>query len=59
MKRADSSGARYALIVGEDELKAGEVSVKPLRTDEPQTRVRRDSVADTLRDAVAATLKGN
>jgi len=51
MKRADGSGASYAIIVGEDELKAGEVSVKPLRTDQPQIRVRRD--------AVAATLKGN
>jgi histidyl-tRNA synthetase len=51
MKRADGSGAAYALIIGEDELKAGEVSVKPMRTDQPQLRVRRD--------AVAAALKGN
>ncbi len=51
MKRADGSGASYAVIVGEDELKAGEASVKPLRTDQPQIRVRRD--------AVAAILKGN
>jgi histidyl-tRNA synthetase len=51
MKRADGSGAAYALIIGEDELKAGEVSVKPLRTDQPQLRVRRE--------AVAAALKGN
>ena len=51
MKRADGSGAQYALIVGEDELKAGEVSVKPLRSNQAQIRVRRD--------AVAAALKGN
>ena len=31
-KKADSSGARYALIFGSDELAKGEVSVKPLRT---------------------------
>ena len=31
LKRADSSGARYALIFGSDELSAGQVSVKPLR----------------------------
>ena len=49
MKRADGSGASYAIIVGEDELKAGEVSVKPLRTDQPQIRVRRDAVAATLK----------
>ena len=51
MKRADGSGAQYALIIGEDELKAGEVSVKPLRSDQTQIRVGRD--------AVAAALKGN
>jgi histidyl-tRNA synthetase len=48
MKRADASGAQYAVIIGEDELKAGEVSVKPLRTDQPQFRVRRDAVAPAL-----------
>jgi histidyl-tRNA synthetase len=30
-KRADASGARYALVFGGDELARGEVSVKPLR----------------------------
>ena len=48
MKRADASGARFAVIIGEDELRAGEVSVKPLRTDQPQFRVRRDAVAPAL-----------
>ena len=33
MKSADRSGARFAIIVGEDEAAAGEVSLKPLRTD--------------------------
>jgi histidyl-tRNA synthetase len=49
MKKADGSSARYALIVGQDELKAGEVSVKPLRTDQPQVRVTRDTVASSLK----------
>jgi histidyl-tRNA synthetase len=31
-KRADASGARHALIFGADELAAGQVAVKPLRT---------------------------
>ena len=31
MKRADASGARFALIVGEDEAAANRVAVKPLR----------------------------
>jgi histidyl-tRNA synthetase len=30
-KRADASGARFALVFGAEELAAGEVSVKPLR----------------------------
>jgi histidyl-tRNA synthetase len=48
MRKADASGAHYALIVGEDELRAGEVSVKPLRTDQPQVRVKRDALAASL-----------
>jgi histidyl-tRNA synthetase len=31
MKKADASGARYALIVGDNEAAAGTVAVKPLR----------------------------
>jgi len=30
-KKADGSGARYALIFGESEVAAGQVAVKPLR----------------------------
>ena len=33
MKKADASGARFALIVGEDEAAANRVAVKPLRGD--------------------------
>ena len=39
LRRADKSGARVALIVGEAELAAGKVSFKPLREDRPQTLV--------------------
>ena len=38
MKKADASGARFALIVGEDEAARGEVSVKPLREAGEQVR---------------------
>jgi histidyl-tRNA synthetase len=31
MKRADSSGARFAAIIGDDEAQSEQVSVKPLR----------------------------
>jgi len=39
LKRADRSGARYALLLGESELAAAQVSVKNLRADEPQQQV--------------------
>jgi histidyl-tRNA synthetase len=39
LRRADKSGARFALIIGAEELAAGRVSVKPLREDRPQQLV--------------------
>ena len=36
MKRADRSGARLALIVGEDEVSKQQIAVKHLQTNEPQ-----------------------
>jgi histidyl-tRNA synthetase len=38
LRRADRSGARFALILGEDEYQAGEVTVKPLLSGEAQSR---------------------
>jgi len=53
MKKADSSGALHALIVGEDELRANEVAFKFLRKDAEQLRVRRDQLKQTLSEALA------
>ena len=39
MKKADASGARFALLVGEDEAAAGEISIKPLREAGEQRRI--------------------
>ena len=54
MKKADSSGAQIALIVGDDETAAEAVSVKLLRSgfDQPATQVRVsfDELADHLGD---------
>jgi histidyl-tRNA synthetase len=45
-KRADASGARFALIFGDDELARGEVSIKSLRdAAAPQRRVALADVA--------------
>jgi len=39
MKKADASRARFAVIIGDDEAAAGQVSLKPLRDTTEQTRV--------------------
>ena len=39
MKRADKSGAEFALVLGEQELASGQVGLKPLRSDEDQTSI--------------------
>jgi histidyl-tRNA synthetase len=52
-KRADSSGARFALIFGPDEVAANRVTVKPLR--EPNASQQTQSLADIA--SWAATLQ--
>ena len=39
MKKADASRARYALILGEDEVAAQQLTIKPLREAAEQTRI--------------------
>ena len=53
-KKADGSGARFALVFGENELAAGTVSVKPLRADpNGATATQRElPVADAVKWAV-------
>jgi len=48
LKRADKSGAEYAIILGEDEVARGEVALKPLRTDAEQQNVAINKLADML-----------
>jgi histidyl-tRNA synthetase len=52
MKKADASGAWLALIAGEDEVRAGEISVKALRKNEAQSRVARQDLMDGFAAAV-------
>jgi histidyl-tRNA synthetase len=51
MKRADASGARYALIVGDDEAAAGRIGVKPLRADGEQRTLAPEELAARLQGA--------
>jgi histidyl-tRNA synthetase len=48
MKVADRSGAAFAVIVGSDELEAGEVTVRDLRHETGQARVPRNELLDHL-----------
>ena len=48
MKRADKSGAEFALILGEQELADGCVGIKPMRSAQEQTSVALDELAETL-----------
>lgn len=47
-KKADKSGARYALILGEDELAQRVVGLKPLRDDSEQQNIGWDALAGHL-----------
>jgi len=52
-RRADHSGARVALILGEDEAKAGAISLKPLRDSQgEQITLAQDQIAAHLRAAL-------
>ena len=48
-KKADKSGALYALILGEDELQSETVAIKPLRTDAEQQSVAWAGLAEHLK----------
>ena len=48
-KKADKSGARYALVLGEDELEKGIISLKPLRDKQDQKELPLQSLSDSIR----------
>ena len=53
MKLADRSGARVALLVGPQELAAGQITIRDLRSDDfeqAQQRVARENVVGALRE---------
>jgi histidyl-tRNA synthetase len=54
LRRADRTGARYALIIGDDECAAGQVSVKPLLSEQPQQRMPLAQFIEHLRRGAAA-----
>jgi histidyl-tRNA synthetase len=56
MKKADASGARYAIVIGDNEVAAGTVAVKPLR-DAHGAAIQGEQAIITS-SAVAAHLRG-
>jgi histidyl-tRNA synthetase len=51
-RRADRSGARVALILGEDEMQRGIVAVKPLRSEGAQVECPQDVLATRISEWV-------
>jgi histidyl-tRNA synthetase len=49
MKKADASGARFAVIIGDDEAAARKVAIKPLRAEGEQRLVGLGQAADILK----------
>jgi histidyl-tRNA synthetase len=52
LKRADKSGALYALILGEDEIAGKVIGMKPLRNGEGQTSVSLNDIVTELGNAL-------
>ncbi|MEC9038113.1 MAG: histidine--tRNA ligase [Pseudomonadota bacterium] len=48
MKKADRSGARFAVILGENEIAQGTAGLKPLRDDQPQQEIAQADLAGVL-----------
>ena len=54
MKKADRSGAKYTVILGENEIANGTAGLKPMRADEPQAEIAQDELASALAKALAS-----
>ncbi|GGQ13723.1 histidine--tRNA ligase [Shewanella litoralis] len=52
MKRADKSGAQYALIIGENEIANNQVAIKPLRNNNEQQLVARTELVTKIAELI-------
>ncbi|PPD31846.1 MAG: histidine--tRNA ligase [Methylomonas sp.] len=48
-KKADKSGAAFAIIIGDDEAQRGEVALKSLRIEQEQMTLSHDALLETLK----------
>jgi histidyl-tRNA synthetase len=53
MKKADKSGAQYALLIGEDEVAANKVIIKPLRSGGDQIQLNVSELAQWLQSKLS------
>ena len=58
-KKADKSGADYALILGDDEVSRGELSLKSLRNDQGQQTLSQQQVIAFLQDYMPQSTQSN
>ena len=56
LKRADRSGATYAVILGDEEVRDNRASLKPLRSSGDQVSVPFDSLASVLAGRITPTV---
>ena len=49
MKKADRSGARFSLILGDDEMKANQIVVKPMLGPGEQVKVNLSEAINLLK----------
>lgn len=54
LKRADKSGAQYALIIGDAEIQSAQVVLKPLRGDGDQQKIARNILIEHLQTLMSA-----
>ena len=55
MKRADKSGAQYALVLGEQELSEERIGLKPLRSSDEQESIALAELAAVLREKTSGS----
>ncbi len=56
MKKADASGARYAVIIGDDEASEQQLALKPLRALGDQARMTIDEAVDVMSASIPSRL---
>lgn len=58
-RKADRSGALFALILGDNELETNTIAVKPLRSDDEQISIAWDDLTDHLKSSLQQQLSIN